>query len=258
MSNLRIQRNLRPCGTVPGEGTQREEQVAKLIDITTCIGCKACEVACLEWNDLPFRETIFDNTYQTMPDMAWNYWNLIRFNEHAARRRHVAVADAQRSVHALRRPGLPAPPAPPTAPSCNTRTASSISSRITASAASIASPAARSTFRNSTRRPRRSSSARCVRIGWAQGLEPACIKACPTGCLHFGTKDDMKALAETRARSNCASIHSHKTRASTIRRAWAARSVMYVLHDITNPGSIRRAAGQSAMCRGRCGSGRGR
>ena len=33
----------------------------------------------------------------------------------------------------------------------------------------------------------------------SQGLEPACIKACPTGCLHFGTKDDMKALAESRA-----------------------------------------------------------
>ncbi len=29
------------------------------------------------------------------------------------------------------------------------------------------------------------------------GLEPACIKACPTGCLHFGTKDDMKELAES-------------------------------------------------------------
>ena len=34
----------------------------------------------------------------------------------------------------------------------------------------------------------------------AVGLEPACIKACPTGCLHFGTKDDMKTLAESRAR----------------------------------------------------------
>ena len=36
----------------------------------------------MEWNDLPFRETVFQNTYQTMPDMAWNYWTLIRFNEH--------------------------------------------------------------------------------------------------------------------------------------------------------------------------------
>jgi len=30
------------------------------------------------------------------------------------------------------------------------------------------------------------------------GLEPACIKACPTGCLHFGTKDDMVALGNQR------------------------------------------------------------
>lgn len=30
------------------------------------------------------------------------------------------------------------------------------------------------------------------------GLEPACIKACPTGCLHFGTKEDMVALGNLR------------------------------------------------------------
>ena len=60
----------------------RELQVCKLIDTTTCIGCKACEVACLEWNGYTFSETTFDNTYQTMPETAWNYWNLIKFNEH--------------------------------------------------------------------------------------------------------------------------------------------------------------------------------
>jgi succinate dehydrogenase/fumarate reductase-like Fe-S protein len=61
------------AGPVPGRDTSRDYAVAKLIDVTTCIGCKACEVACLEWNGYPFRETVFDNTYQTMPDLAWNY-----------------------------------------------------------------------------------------------------------------------------------------------------------------------------------------
>ena len=69
-------------GTVPGRGMQRELEVCKLVDVTTCIGCKACEVACVEWNDYPFRQTTFDNTYQTMPSTEWNYWNLIKFNEH--------------------------------------------------------------------------------------------------------------------------------------------------------------------------------
>src|SRR5260370_2187244 len=69
-------------GTVPGQGMNRGYEVCKLVDVTTCIGCKACEVACVEWNDYSFRETTFDNTYQTMPETAWNYWNLIKFNEH--------------------------------------------------------------------------------------------------------------------------------------------------------------------------------
>ena len=28
------------------------EKVTKLIDVSVCIGCKACQVACSEWNDL--------------------------------------------------------------------------------------------------------------------------------------------------------------------------------------------------------------
>src|SRR5205823_12072352 len=32
----------------------------------------------------------------------------------------------------------------------------------------------------------------------AVGLEPACIKACPTGALVFGTKEDMKLHAAER------------------------------------------------------------
>ena len=31
---------------------------------------------------IPFTDTVFDNSYQTMPETAWNYWNLIKFNEH--------------------------------------------------------------------------------------------------------------------------------------------------------------------------------
>ena len=31
---------------------KRQTEVAKLIDVSKCIGCKACQVACLEWNNL--------------------------------------------------------------------------------------------------------------------------------------------------------------------------------------------------------------
>src|SRR3989449_5626512 len=81
-ATLEIRRISGHAGSVPGAGVKREFEVCKLIDTTTCIGCKACEVACLEWNGLSFTETTFQNSYQTMPDTAWNYWNLIKFNEH--------------------------------------------------------------------------------------------------------------------------------------------------------------------------------
>ena len=69
-------------GPSAGFDMQRDAEVCKLIDTTICIGCKACEVACVEWNDMPFSPTTFDNTYQTMPATRWNFWNLIKFNEH--------------------------------------------------------------------------------------------------------------------------------------------------------------------------------
>ena len=55
--------------------------VSKYIDTSTCIGCKACEVACQEWNDLKPVATHQVGTYQTLPTLHSEYWNLIRFNE---------------------------------------------------------------------------------------------------------------------------------------------------------------------------------
>jgi len=81
-ATLAISRISGHAGTAPGAGVERDYQVCKLVDTTTCIGCKACEVACLEWNGYTFTDTVFDNSYQTMPETQWNYWNLIKFNEH--------------------------------------------------------------------------------------------------------------------------------------------------------------------------------
>ena len=55
--------------------------VAKLIDTTTCIGCKACEVACQEWNDHEFTLSDLPRTYPAKADLDHEFWNLIKFNE---------------------------------------------------------------------------------------------------------------------------------------------------------------------------------
>ena len=78
------------------------------------------------------------------------------------------------------------------------------------------------------------TSARCARTASAQGLEPACIKACPTGCLQFGTKDDMRR-SPTRARSSCASTPAFPNAGVYDPAGVGGTHVIYVLHDITNP-----------------------
>jgi ferredoxin len=56
-------------------------EVSKLVDIDLCIGCKACEIACKEWNDLEAEETSNFGGYQSHEDLTPNTWDLMRFNE---------------------------------------------------------------------------------------------------------------------------------------------------------------------------------
>jgi ferredoxin len=94
-SNMELKRI--SASTSPATGVRSAPAVAKLIDTTTCIGCKACEVACQEWNDLlgedaagsapaAFAALAELGGYQTQPDLTADFWNLIRFNEHVERR----------------------------------------------------------------------------------------------------------------------------------------------------------------------------
>ena len=50
LQSLDIQR--RSATTTPSPSVREATKVAKLIDISKCIGCKACQSACMEWNDL--------------------------------------------------------------------------------------------------------------------------------------------------------------------------------------------------------------
>jgi len=232
MANLRIQKISGHSGPPPGQGAQRQEQVAKLIDTTTCIGCKACEVACMEWNDLPFRETVFGNTYQTMPDMAWNYWTLIRFNEYEREGAPFQWLMRKDGCMHCADPGcLAACPADGAIVQYQNgivdfQQDNCIGCQYCVTGCPFNVPK----FNPHTKRV-----FKCTLCSdrVSQGLEPACIKACPTGCLHFGTKDDMKALAESRARQ--LREHSGFANAGVYDPPGVGGTgVMYVLHDIAN------------------------
>jgi formate dehydrogenase iron-sulfur subunit len=157
-----------------------------------------------------------------MPETAWNYWNLIKFNEHEREDGSMMLLMRKDQCMHCEEPGcLAACPADGAIVQyangiVDFQEANCIGCGYCMSGCPFNipkfSPTARKVFKCTLCNDRVS-----------QGLEPACIKACPTGCLHFGTKSEMKELAETRA----AQLRDHSglpTREFTIRRASAART----------------------------------
>src|SRR5512143_2092250 len=65
---------------VPPSARQSME-VAKLVDVSRCIGCKACQAACMEWNDLRAPVGAFEGSYTIPADLDDQTWCLMRFNE---------------------------------------------------------------------------------------------------------------------------------------------------------------------------------
>ena len=54
---------------------------AMLIDVSKCIGCRACQVACKEWHGLPAVHTTNRGTYENPPDLSADTWTKIKFKE---------------------------------------------------------------------------------------------------------------------------------------------------------------------------------
>ena len=54
---------------------------AILCDSTRCIACRACQVACKQWNELEAEEITNRGTYENPPDLSAVTWNRIKFIE---------------------------------------------------------------------------------------------------------------------------------------------------------------------------------
>jgi formate dehydrogenase iron-sulfur subunit len=219
-------------GSVPGEGVQRELEVCKLMDTSTCIGCKACEVACVEWNDLPLQETTFDNTYQTMPEPTWNFWQLIKFHEYEKDDGSLMWLFRKDQCMHCEDPGcLRACPADGAIVQYQNgivdfQQDKCIGCQLCMSGCPFNIPK----FNQTTKKVYKCTLC-SDRVG--QGLEPACIKSCPTGCLKFGTKEEMTAIAQTRVKQLQDNGHSNAGVYGPL--SIGGTHVIYVLHDATKP-----------------------
>ena len=206
--------------------------VAKLIDTSTCIGCKACEAACQEWNDQGFTIGTFDGSYQTMPDIQHDFWNLIKFKEVERQDGQIDWFMAKfQCMHCVEPGCLVACPAPGAIFRLDNGIVDfdhdlciGCGYCITACPFDVPrlSPVTQKVYKCTLCSDRT-----------AVGLEPACVKACPTNCLTFGSREELLDMADERVVELRADGTS---RAGVYNPAGVGGThVLYVLKDASRP-----------------------
>jgi len=162
-------------------------------DVTVCIGCKACEVACKQWNDLPsdggeFRKGgSYDNTGQ----LAANTWRHVRFvdlddgwqfmSDVCKHCTHAGCMDAC-----------------PTGALIRTEFGTVVLQPDVCNGCGYCIPSCPFGVVDKDKIDGRAGKCTLCYDRLEDGLEPACAKACPTDSIHFGEYDDLVEIAERR------------------------------------------------------------
>ena len=171
--------------------------VAKLIDVSKCIGCKACQTACMEWNDL--RDEIGTTTgiYDNPRDLTEQSWTVMRFSEYENNEGDLEWLIRKDGCMHCEDPGcLKACPSPGaivqyTNGIVDFHEENCIGCGYCVTGCPFNVP-------RISKQDNRASKCTLCSDRVAVGQEPACVKTCPTGAIMFGTKEDMKQQAADR------------------------------------------------------------
>ena len=175
------------------------EPVAKLIDISKCIGCKACQVACMQWNDLRDDVGQMVGVYDNPADLTDQSWTVMRFSERESADGRLEWLIRKDGCMHCEDPGcLKACPAP----GAIVKYTNGIVDFVSENCIGCGYCVAGCPF-NIPRISKKDNKAyKCTLCSdrVAVGLEPACVKTCPTGAIHYGAKEDMVLYGNGRVR----------------------------------------------------------
>jgi len=179
-----------------GPSARTTLEVAKLIDVSRCIGCKACQSACMEWNDLRGNVGVNDGFYTNPSDLDDQTWTLMRFYEDqiAGSLQWLILKDG--CLHCADPGCLKSCPSPGAIVQYSNGVVDFHQEQCIGCGYCISG----CPFNVPRLRREDNKAYKCTlcsdRI--SVGLEPACVKTCPTGAIHFGSKEDMLFEAEHR------------------------------------------------------------
>jgi len=191
MQSLAVQKRSATTTTPPSVRVAAQP-VAKLIDISKCIGCKACQVACMQWNDLRDEVGTQHGIYDNPVDLTDQSWTVMRFAEYRSPEGRIEWLIRKDGCMHCEDPGcLKACPAP----GAIVKYANGIVDFISANCIGCGYCIAGCPFNIPRISEKDKKAYKCTLCSdrVAVGLEPACVKTCPTGAIEFGSKNDMIA-----------------------------------------------------------------
>jgi len=186
----------RSASTFTPPSARKTLEVAKLIDVSRCIGCKACQAACMEWNDLRDPVGVNEGFYTNPPDLTDQSWTLMRFYEEQIEGSLQWLILKDGCLHCAEPGCLKACPAPGAIVQYSNGIVDFHEENCIGCGYCISG----CPFNIPRLRKEDSKVYKCTLCSdrVSVGLEPACIKACPTQALSFGSKESMLTQAEHR------------------------------------------------------------
>ncbi|WP_285780579.1 4Fe-4S dicluster domain-containing protein [Microtetraspora sp. NBRC 13810] len=165
-------------------------------DTSVCIGCKACEVACKEWNDVPddgflFRATSYDNTGGLGADT----WRHVAFVEQFTRQGDSWLMASDVCKHCTHAACLDVCP---TGALFRTEFDTVVVQPDVCNGCGYCVPACPYGVIDRRRDDGRAWKCTMCYDRLRGGLEPACAKACPTDSIQFGPLEELRARAGER------------------------------------------------------------
>lgn len=167
------------------------------IDTTLCTGCRGCQVACKQWHNLPAERTTNKGSYQNPEDLSFTTYKLVRMREEVLEGKLRWLFFPDQCRHCID-------------PSClETADDKRAVYRDALTGAIIYTARTReldteeiidSCPYNIPRKGDDGILSKCDMCNDRvhNGFSPACVATCPSGCMNFGNRQDMVALAEER------------------------------------------------------------